>query len=421
MDRTKFFNLLSIMVFIDTTRINKLMYNPSSQPYLNESLTWEQIVQDEIKSIKISEKYSNKIDSLIPGKLLKKISNPYEAMKNEKIKKDYRTNQVYLKKLVQKKVRYFKSIDVSKIPKDGIEKLNTSSLFLLKTVPTLKLLFKSLNLNEDNIRKILDCKYNLFIQEVRKKYYPFTFISKPIPTLEEQLNFLMDDDNEIYRITFILELIEQFKTNENLSKEFLKNLIINLSENTFSKSIFEDIGLWKFQSSILLDLCKIEEENEIEFLEKNYSSKVKYDIFNLKLDGYLDLYQLDPVLVKDILQERFLLDDLTFCSYKYDCWDFLNGLNHQVITNIKTKIHTDMIFQMENRYGNIATLEDLVDVIIFCQVPPKFLELDGVSELYSQARILLTNFLKSIEWNMNKLSYLNWNLEVSYKLTQNVQ
>lgn len=443
MDQTKFNNLLSIMVFVDTTRINKLMCNPESQPYLDETLSWDQTVRDAIQSIKIKEKYIEKINSLIPGKLLKKISSPNELMKNEKIKTEYKASSLYLKKLVQMKVEYFKSIDITKIPKDIVESLVITSILKPKSVsslvnifenldktnikiidyrynlPTLKLVFKTLNLNEDKIKKILDNKYNVFIEDVRKKYNPFTFIFKPIVTLEQQLQFLMNDNDDIYIKTFVLNLCRQFKTNEKLCQTFLQNLIKDLAESTFSKSIFENILLWKFEPSILLNLCKIEEENEIEFLEKNYSSEIKYDIFNLKLDDYWALFQLDPVLVKNILQERFLLDDITFCDYQYDCWDFLNSLNPQVQSNIKTKIHTDMNFQMENRYGNIATLENLVDIIIFCQTPPQFLQLNGFPELYSEARKLLTNFLKSIKWDMNKLNYLNWKLEVSYKLTQN--
>ncbi len=439
MDQTKFNNLLSIMVFVDTTRINKLMCNPESQPYLDETLSWDQTVRDAIQSIRINKKFINKTEKLIPGILIKKISSPYESMKNEKIKKSFESNSPYTNKIVERQVEYFKTINVLKIPEENIVALSISSVLTFKNLSSFNLMFKTLNLNEQEVRNILGAKYQHFLQEVNKKYNPSNFFnifeikSKIIPTLTQQIKFLIEEDSkEQYRLLFALEFTKKLQTNNSLAKTYLQNLILDLSSQNFPASIFANELLWKTKNlnylninnginKIFTDLSKIKEDVMIEYLQdKNISNpSIKYDIFNLSLDGYWDLFQLDPVLVKDILQERFLLDDITFCDYKYDCWDFLNSLNPQVQSNIKTKIYTDMNFQMENRYGNIATLEDLVDVIIFCQAPPKFLELGGIPELYSEARNLLTNFLKSIKWDINKLNYLNWKLEVNYKLTQN--
>ena len=63
-------------------------------------------------------------------------------------------------------------------------------------------------------------------------------------------------------------------------------------------------------------------------------------------------------------------------------------------SNIKTKIQTDMNFQMENRYGNIATLDDLVDIIIFCQTPPQFL----LKESNAQAPLKISPTNAVIKW-----------------------
>lgn len=427
MDATKFFNLLSIMVFVDTTRINKLLSNPSSQPYLNESSSWEQIVRDEIKSIKINEKYVEKIDSLIPGKLIKKISNGHELMKNEQICKSFKSDPSNTNKIIERKIKYFKSIDLESMPSSTIVSLSISSTISSTiTMPNFKLALDQLELNDDKIKNILGVGYDIFIQEVKQKYYPYSLMSlfktkaNNQPTLEQQINFLMEKDTNVqFKLLFELEFAKKIQTNHLLARTYLQNLILDLQPQTFHSSIFARNELWKDKAS---DLSKVEEEVIGEFLEATYpfNQSIKYGIFHLGLDDYWVLSQLDPELVKSIFQERFLLDDITFCAYKYDCWDFLDGLNYRVASNIKTKIHTDMYYQMENRYGDIATLEDLVDVIIFCQAPPKFLELNNNSGLYSGARKLLIDFLKSIEWDMNKLSYLNWNLEVSYKLTQSL-
>ncbi len=172
---------------------------------------------------------------------------------------------------------------------------------------------------------------------------------------------------------------------------------------------------------IVSSLKSIEKFHEEKYYREVYSKahpeKVKYDYY-LNFADYWTLFQLDPVLVTEIIEYSFLVDDYTFSEYKYS-WDFLDSLNPRVKQNIITKHNSDRDRVLENRYGLIASLEDLVDIAIFCQFPPTFLrpENDG-TEYYDENAQVLFKLLESYGWNMNKLDYLNWDLVISYNLVR---
>ncbi len=224
------------------------------------------------------------------------------------------------------------------------------------------------------------------------------------------------------------ELFKEIKIKaQNYSKELFKELktisdaekILSeaFTSGYFNKETFSDIEFY----------ISNPEYPELEEIKQSHLTKYYKEIwveanpdkahfgYYLNFSDHWDLYCACPTEYLKMIVSNCLVDDYTFEDYKFDYYGFLDYASPTVKTNIINKIKSDNNQKTTDRYGPIASLEDLVDVSIFVQNPPVFLRHSGLN-YYPEYNKMMYQYLASIEWNWNKLDYLTYNIIPSYRV-----
>jgi len=419
-EQIKFEQLLTVLVLIELFGTHGFFGSAKKQDISLSSLTRE-FVRYRIQNIIIPHEFIENVELLLPNKIIRNMQIPIFLPLD--LNKEFKSYQEYWQKMVEEKIEFFKSLDENVITDEVITYLRSLYKFgksehdliiLLSSDETLLDTYSSNNLKKNKNLKTFESKIaylkTLSMLELRK----------------------MIDTNTLSKI------LKGMLSDVSFARNHLFQLIQNLNKENFSNSIFDCNFYWqtiygldgldgsgelnkKNNNSIKSKLELIERSHNEKFYVEVYSKlhpeNVKYDCY-LNFTDYWSLYQLDPVLVKDIINYNFLVEGCTFNEYKYS-WDFLNSLNPQVKQNIINKHNSDRDQNFKDRYGLINSLEDLVDIAIFCQFPPEFLRpQDGGTKYYDENKQVLFELLESYGWDMSKLDYLNWDLVISYSLVR---
>lgn len=427
-DQIKFEQLLTVLVLIEQFGTHGFFGSSKKKDISLSSLSRE-FVKNRIQTISISTEHVDKVRTLLPDRLIQNLHIPIVLPFDQA--KDFEANSEYYLAMVEEKIEFFKLLSQDEITDDIIKSVTSSYIIGNNEL----IMFLSTD------EKLLDS----YSSDKFKK-------NKDLTTFESKITYLKSLDkfgihSAIQYLSLIKILKEKLCSDITFARNHIYQLIQNLTKENFSDSIFKKTYFWRtdkvrYSSTnnksdeendenndedqdddnlIVSSLKSIEKIHEEKYYREVYSKahpeKVKYDYY-LNFADYWTLFQLDPVLVTEIIEYSFLVDDYTFSEYKYS-WDFLDSLNPRVKQNIITKHNSDRDRVLENRYGLIASLEDLVDIAIFCQFPPTFLrpENDG-TEYYDENAQVLFKLLESYGWNMNKLDYLNWDLVISYNLVR---
>lgn len=415
-EQVEFENLLKICVLIDNFGTYGLFGSAKSKKINLELLSRGQL-EKYIRSTIIPEELIDQIEQQMPGKLIKLLEIPF-IMPTELEKKFIQTPE-YFDPYAEELIQFYKNLNIDTDIDNDIDIIEIVRKINFDQ-KELKLIFELFGgITENTIKQILKNLYPIFELNVSHL---------DISTLEEKINYLFTE--KTYRFS-IKDYIKTNFTDENICRQVLKIAIDNLTIDKL-KSDFNPFVLnyrWTTNKKadgqkivISKEITNISEKNKFKYYSEIYindpenKSEPKYKYYLNFLD-YWELYKLNPAIIKQLIEYNFLVDDYTFAEYKHNDWSFLDCLNPDVKQNIITKHNSDKVRNIHNRYGEIRTLEDLVDIIIFCQNPPNFLRSDDTStKYYEEYSEILDGFLKSIGWNMNKLDYLNWNLE--YKLSR---
>lgn len=453
-EQIKFEQLVTVLVLVELFCTHCLFGSAEKQTISLDDLSRE-FVRKRFQSTGIPTEFVEKVSARIPGRLIQDMSMPIIFPYD--MEKDFKANPEYYLPMVEEKIQFFKSLDQEELTDE-----------LVKTVCT------SCRLGRTNLELIefLSTDEKLLETFSTARFKGNSDLSnKPF---ESKIAYLKSLDRiGIYRSINVSDLSRMLVNKLNSDIEFARNhiyqLIQSLTRESFADSIFDDVYCWKCEKymfnhstnkleevesvdeddesvddedeelvdgedeggpveptepddSIISKLRAIETSHQEKYYRDVYSKahleKVKYNYY-LNFADYWVLYQLDPTLVKDIVQSCFLVDDYTFCEYKHS-WDFLDSLNPRVKQNIITKYNSDKKRVIKNRYGTIESLEDLVDIVIFCQFPPTFLRLqaDEGTQYYRENEQVLFELLESYGWDMGKLDYLNWDLVISYNLVR---
>lgn len=361
--------------------------------------------------------WQEEIENCLPNKFIK-ILKPYSKFHNNELKKniDLMTN------LNKEKLKYLKSLvhDQESLIDEYLKLRLFNVPYIGKTNYDLTIF---LSMNEE------------FIDLYKTKNFDDEF---KCSNLENKIEFIKSYKNQLNQIIDTNRLsnfiIKKIDTDNEFSKKYLKNIILNITDDmvaTLTYNALNDLTLtdnnymliscnylWDLncgKTSIYDNLENINKKHYEDYYynvySKQFPDKVEY-YYCLSLEDYYELYKVNPNLLKSIIQDYCLVDDFTFCNYKYS-WDFLNSLNDRVKQNIINKCNSDNNTNIKNRYGHVETLEDIVDIRIFCQFPPKFLRTDQ-RIYYDDYQDLLIKLLKSFNWDMNKLDYLNYDIAYTF-------
>ncbi len=453
-EQIKFEQLLSILVLIELFGTHGFFGSCKKQDINLRSLTRE-FVRHRIQTVSILPEYVEKIKLLLPDRLVQDLHIP--SIFSLDCDKEFKDNSEYCLAMAEEKIKFFKSLGKEEIT-DNIIKSVTSSYNIGRDQNEL-IEFLSADEKHLDIFSTAKFKKNKHLKTFESKIAYLKTLSKydlrseiDYMGLEKVLQGKLCSDTSFARIHIhwlIQNLtIEKFnnsifsnsycwETFEDKYSSVYKKMPnktdnevgeddeVSLDDVEYNEDEDEEVGeVEKSNNSIASRLKSIEKSHQkkyyIEVYSKAHPEKAKYDYY-LNFEDYWALYQLDPILVKEIIESTYLVDDYTFGEYKHSSWDFLNSLNPRVRQNIITKHNSDKKSIIKNRYGPIESLEDLVDIAIFCQFPPTFLrpENDG-TKYYEENRQVLFELLESYGWDMNKLDYLNWDLIISYSLVRKV-
>ncbi len=246
------------------------------------------------------------------------------------------------------------------------------------------------------------------------------------PTREDKIRFIMLLSLSELKKSLILDYqIEHLILNKmNNDKQFLFDTIYNLAPTHYQyvKLFYMNFNTNKNDIATLKNL------------EKEYKNKIYIDITpeeNLDISYYLNfedhwvLYDKYPDKYMEFITSYLIIKTPTICNYLHSDYTFLQHYNKNVQQNIINKINSDnkhiiiKPFLLKDAdivniiYGKINSLSDAVDISVFFQDPPNFINTYNYS---SKNNLFLQNILVKLNYDMNKLSYKNYNLKLTYEL-----
>jgi hypothetical protein len=265
---------------------------------------------------------------------------------------------------------------------------------------------KALRTKEEKlIKNKTDEEIMYFINSCSEEYIEENLISTY--KLTDTLTIIMTHDEKI-------AFVDDFIKNADLSKT---NLITTYMDHEVRKKIYEN-----------KECSTKEKETKFEYFvahiynDLTEEEKIKHNKYTIDLDTHYELYkQYEEEYIK-LLTPYFLTLDWTFRSYGYDNFDFLNGFNDKVKDNLKKKIHADAHHKTKDdeRYNEITSLNDLVDITLFVENPPYFLKPFDCE--YHQKHIdEMMFYVKDFGYDENKLVYKKYKMNISFELTDTEQ
>ena len=443
-EQVKFENLLKICVIIESFGTHGYFGSAKHKQLDSIELTRDQL-RKQFQSNKIPKEFVDRVDKHLPGKLIKDLACPYFFPHD--MDERFKADTEYFEPFAQEVIKFYQDLNI-----DDLE------------IQTIQELVQTIKHSPEELKYIVQLQgdiTDLTIQEIlASRYERFAKVTKNY-TLEQKINLLFKDQDYNYSIKCYVNKL--FESSE-LTIQVLKYVIQNLTPKKLAHFSYQD-----FTNPYVLDkdhrykkanqdkepdeedeeadeeaeeddepdeeaedadesklsnqLDKIIKAHQFKYYSEKYifdTTKAKPHVpeYNNYLNflDYWELYKLDPVLVKEIVESNYLVDDYTFGDCKFTDWSFLDCAGPDVKQNIINKSISDAKHKIKDRYGHIKTLEDLIDIIIFCQIPPKFMRLEDGINYHDDYEKLLIQFLDSIEWDKSKLDYLNWNLEIVYVL-----
>jgi hypothetical protein len=273
-------------------------------------------------------------------------------------------------------------------------------------------------------------------------------LSNFIETKEEQDNFIInfnksnDSDlsfdtlsisiknhiiNGTQKTIFSIICNELFKIISDENKILFVN---NYIKNDITDTLFINIlplTPYNTRSKILSNKLFMKEEKELlqDFFEKNiYDTleeeiKLKHTKYSINFDSHYEFYKLDEKEYTKVLCYHNLIDDWTFNNFRFDNYSFLDGFNDEVKKCIISKINADINHNSEGsifeKYGEITSLNNLIDISFFMENMPEFLRQSDRD--YHQEHIdVMLKYLKDINYDENKLIYSKYKMNISFTI-----
>jgi hypothetical protein len=440
-DQVKFENLLKICVIIESFGTHGFFGSAKHKQLDSIELTRDQL-RKQFQSTMIPKEFVDRVDKHLPGKLIKHLKCPYFFPHD--MDERFKADTEYFDPFAQEVIKFYQDLNI-----DDLE------------IQTIQGFIDTIKYSPEELKYIVQLQgeiTDLTIQKIlASKYERFAKVTKDY-TLEQKINLLFKEHYCDYSIKSYVKIALE---DPNIHTQVLKYVIQNLTPKKLAEFSYRD-----FTNPYVLDkdhrYKKVKQEPDVQVEDvdepnededdaaevdqeedanksnqldkiikahqfKYYSEKYIFDTtkpkphvpeYNNYLNflDYWELYKLDPVLVKEIVESNYLVDDYTFGDCKFTDWSFLDCAGPDVKQNIINKSISDAKHKIKNRYGHIKTLEDLIDIIIFCQIPPKFMRLEDGIKYHDDYDKLLIQFLDSIGWDKSKLDYLNWKLEIVYVL-----
>ncbi len=233
---------------------------------------------------------------------------------------------------------------------------------------------------------------------IKKKYTVKNFFgfTKQKPTLQNKKDYLLSltincFQKQIKPIYSKNRIYKLFKNKIISDKHFLHKCIINLNVEQYNhiKLYFSNLNLdYMKKQKLLKDIHNLEL-----YKEKSYY---------LNFDDHWLFFSMNQELYLEFIKFSLLTRDYSFCDYNNNDYSFLQNYNNNVKQNLINKIMKNNNY---DRFYKIHTLNDLVDVEIFRQIPPSFLQLSYLDNLYVYNDILI-KMLYKFNYDMNKLVYI---------------
>jgi len=147
--------------------------------------------------------------------------------------------------------------------------------------------------------------------------------------------------------------------------------------------------------------------------------KSKYTVLSIDFDSHYEFYKLDEKEYMQVLYFNALCDDWTFPYYPYSDFTFLDGFNTETKNSIISKINADTTMNskasVQEKYGEITTLDNFIDISIFTEDPPDFLKYNQCKYIPEHIEIML-NYLKDFNYDEKKLNYKKYKINISFTI-----
>jgi len=197
------------------------------------------------------------------------------------------------------------------------------------------------------------------------------------------------------------------------------NIVLDaFSTGYFNKDNFYEIDLYCDNLKDIPEFESIKQKHLTKYYKDTWikanPTKAKFQYYLNWIDHW-DLYCGCKTEYLEMIQSNCLVDDYTFSKYKYDYYGFLDCLSPTVRVNIINKINADNNLEISDRYGQIVSLEDMVDIAIFIQDPPEFLKSSEL-KYYDEYNKMMYQYLANIQWDMSKFDYKSWNIIPTFQV-----
>lgn len=380
--RQQFENNLTILELIDSFGTHCMFGSAEHKEYNQDQLDRKYLINC-ISKLSIPKEVCEWIETNMPNKLIRKLQIPSIILIDKDIDKSFTNNEKYCIPYIVEILQYFKDTVVPKLTEKT--KHNLLAMLPIKFIP------------EEDYVKIVN------FDEVDETVLD-RVIGKTLQMTKLEKQNYIKNCSELNSLN-LSKLKTYAYNNFDVLLDYLN--IDNLIKQQVELSMLE-IWFSLVDTKLHTGYAEIKKSHLIKYYTENDFPDKEYNYY-LNFEDHWNMYVMSPTEYVKIITHNYCIDDWTFNSYTHDDYSFLDCFNENVKANIISKINADNNKVMENRYGKIYSLEDLVDINIFINNPPKFLELNG-TKYYDDYIEILINTLTKFGYDMNKLKYKKYKL-----------
>lgn len=420
-ERQKFENNLSVLMLIVFFGTNGVF---GSQKYIDidlNTLMNRQVLIQFVKKMNIPSNMVDWINETMPNKLVKSYKPSIPLCSWSEVKNDKNIYSQYIKEVIEIYKREIYNLDskiIDKLLNDIIKKsLSDNDMLSIQEI------LSCYDIKDEfSISRLFNLETwdKILYPEINKKYQVKNIFGwiKHQPTLEEiyeYLLFVCETNPTLIKSHLRPHAI----TGNNIKKENKIELVVKaldkIDTETYNYLFFNFIQIDQIYKN---EITKLTDKYKIKYYEEVYCpNNPSCANYHLEFEDHWNLYLVDQEKYVEIVSYNTLVIDYAFSHYKGSNFDFLNGFNPNVKQNLINKIiaDNDNKHDMDLHYGKIYSLDDLVDINVFIQDPPEFLKSNDLSyyENYSQ---ILQQFLLKIGYDMSKLNYKKYKMNITFDL-----